>query len=104
MTVKLKDVIDLINSTYDNRKQMGASDDVACEDAIRVAAHAYDVYLQPCGDGLRLSKQDVMGLALSVSVLIQRSGPFDESDKILQMALSTIGEFYVQANKIVFEQ
>lgn len=36
--MKLQDLIDVINSTYDNRRQEGADEEEACRCAIRVAA------------------------------------------------------------------
>lgn len=43
---KLQEVIDTLNSAYENHRQIGAKEDEACRCAIQTAAHIYDVYLQ----------------------------------------------------------
>lgn len=64
--MKLQDVIDLINSTYDNRIQSGDGPTTACEDAIRAAVEVYDVKIPPrISDGPtshEMGREDILRL------------------------------------------
>lgn len=97
---KLQDVIDSVNSVYDNLIEEGSQPEYAAKVAIRTAAAIHGAIPK----GLHLGNQDAMGLALSISVLMERCRPkAGDDDPILQLALGTINKFLSEVNEIALD-
>lgn len=94
--MKLQDAIETLNSSYDKLIAEGSQPEYAVKAAIALTAAIFDATPR----GLHLSNQDAMGLALSISVLVQKCQPDSNEDPVLQLALGTVGKFYVEVNKI----